>query len=206
MRELVAKPSAGRLAFLIGAIVVFTIGGFFMLFSDSWLNKLIGVVAILFFGVGGVFALIRMRKAGMTFTADEQGLRPGNGGFVPWENIGHIGVSMAGGTKSLGVEILNILPYLDSLTPEQRRDAIRFAKGARAVIPELGDVDAEALQANIDEPAESEREELEIMGWARTANQGFDLLFAAMTLNQPVEKWVEQLSAYRDEALRRRAH
>ncbi|NLT28930.1 MAG: hypothetical protein GXX86_00500 [Propionibacterium sp.] len=205
MRVLVAKPSPGRFAFLIVTIIVFTIGGFFMLFSESWTMKLVGVVAILFFGVGGVFGLIKMRRAGVTFTADESGIRPGQGGFVPWEHVGQIGVSMAGDTKSLGIEVLDILAYLNTLTPEQRRLAMRLGEGARTIAPGLGDPRAEALPAGMNAPTAAEQQELELMGWARTVNHGYDLLFAAMTLNQSVEKWVEELSAYRDDVMRSRA-
>ncbi|MGJ3509581.1 STM3941 family protein [Enemella sp. A6] len=193
MRELVAKPSAGRVVLWVGASIVFTIGGILMLFADPWFIKLIGAFFILFFGVGGVFALIRTRRTGITFIADGHGLHPGNGGFVAWENVGEISVIVLRGINALlKVEILDVRPYLQSLDPEQRRRAAsRF--GNRAL-------------ADVVEPGATEREGPESMGWVRTDDQRCSLQFASLALNRPVAEWAERLSAYRDEALRRRGH
>lgn len=196
MKPLVFKPGLGGMAFLVAAVVGFTLAGLWMLTSDQWSTKFFGVLSILFFGVGGVLALIKMIKNRHTLTADHAGIRPGNGGFVEWANVESIGKSNAGGTASLGVRVRDVDRYLASLTPAERQTAIQFAKGARAVAPGL------ANAGHPQQVAPGMTEERQVMEWSRSVNEGYDLLFAGATLGRSVDEAVSMLTAYAHEVNR----
>lgn len=203
MEPYVVNQSKGRAIGLAVLCLLFTLAGVWMLGSDDFLTVIFGVASIGFFGVGGGYALFKMFRQGATLTADERGIHPGNGGFVPWEHVGHIAATKTGGGASaLGIQISDVPAYLASLTPEQRRQTWEWVRGITTAIRPLaaasGTPSPELEQLKGAEDLE------QMMAWTREVSGGYDLTFAAMTLGKSVDRTADELTDYRDRVMERR--
>lgn len=190
MKPLVVKPSRGRMVLMVLASIVFTLTGIVMLFSGRLMYVVFGLVAIVLFGVGGV-VYVKRALSQRTFTLDERGLHPGGGGFVPWEHIGHVGPTKAGGANALGIEVLDVPAYLDTLTEEQKRLTLRGASFGQKAGAATGQRDLNSMPTD----------DLEsVMAWAKQSNGGYDLAFASLSLGASVDKTAQIIEDYRQQA------
>ena len=192
MKELVIKPSSGRSILLALACIAFTIAGLAMLFADDIGTKIMGFLAIAFFGGGGVFTLIRQMKGGTTLTLTPEGIVPGSGGFVPWQNVGRIAATTTGGAAALGVEVLDVPAYVATLTPEQQRLVGRTAKAGRAFGAATGTPELLGLPTD---------DVVAAAHWGAEQSGGYHLTFPALSLNKPIKTLVGVLESYRSSAM-----
>lgn len=170
---------------------IFTFAGLGMLASGE---VLFGLLAIVFFGGGGAFYFIRNARGGITFKLTPQGILPGSGGFVPWQEVGRIGATTTGGAKAVGVEVLDIPAYVATLTPEQQRTVLRTANIGRVAGPVLGSGELSSIPTGDLAAA---------INWAAANSGGYQLAFPAMTLNKTIPAVVQLLEGYRAAALGR---
>lgn len=73
---------------LLCCIVLVTISVLCVLEEPIWL-KIIGVIGIVFFGIGGVFTLYKSLTGKTGVSIDESGIFI-NGDFIKWENVTEI--------------------------------------------------------------------------------------------------------------------
>lgn len=204
MNDVVVKPSMGRTILLAVVCLLFTLAGLAMLFADGFMIKIMGALAIAFFGVGGAAAIIRQVRGGTTFTLTSQGIEVGTGGFVPWQNIGLIGqTSTGGGAQALGFEVLDVPAYVATLTPEQQRAAARGVTLGRAAAPVMGAGggnlhDVAALNALPGDDLVAATE------WGAQMSGGFHLAFPTLSLNKPMGRLMAIAEEYRAAATGRR--
>ena len=70
---------------------IFTALGVWFLFDDSTVRVVIGIVAIVFFGGFGGFAIIRMLRGRAALELSPSGIRMSNGRSIPWQSIALVG-------------------------------------------------------------------------------------------------------------------
>lgn len=174
--------------------LAFTVAGLAMLFSGDMLTVIVGVGIVAFFGLGCIAYFVRI-VARKSFMLDARGVHPGNGGFVPWKDIGAIGPTLAGGTPALGLEILDVPAYLDTLTEKQKRQSLGFAGIGRIIGSAAGSPELNSMP---------DGDLLGLMAWAKQVNGGYDMAFAAMTLSTSVDKMAQIVEEYRQNALESR--
>lgn len=102
------RPSRLSLLLLLLAAIVFTVIGVTMLFSDdvTGMMSLVAVLAIGFFGVIGIPALIRQfLRADQPVVIDCSGVQLPFKPLIPWDEIQSTGVFASSGAKSVAIEV-----------------------------------------------------------------------------------------------------
>ncbi len=168
----------------------------YLFFVGSVFARLLGVISILFFGVGGGFALWKMVSLkGPRFVLSAEGLRmrgvPGDA-LVPWTDVESAGVATIAHNKMPGLRLKSYEGYIRNLTPEGvafMKRGLRFLKvssfamGAVALRPELLSLSGA-------------KEIAEVLSWNR-GHCGFDLSFSSFELDRPVDDFVKLLEEFR---------
>lgn len=202
MDEVVVKPSTGRLILLALMCLVFTVAGVAMLFADDWFTKILGAVAILFFGGGGAWAFVRQSKQGMTYTLTPRGIVVGSGGLVSWDNIAQIGETKVGaaapglgGAAALGVALRDPNAYVATLTPDQRATAMRAARMGKVAGPALGAIGGRGVGSDLS--SIPTHDVVAAVGWAAERSGGYHVTFPLLNLDKSVDKALAEIEAYR---------
>lgn len=175
---------------LVGCLFFAVCGLGMMILGEDTLSFVVGLGIAAFFGLGVIAFFVRI-VARNSFMLDEHGVHPGGGGFVPWKDIGAIGPTLAGGTPALGLEILDVPAYLDTLTEKQKRQTLGFAGIGRLVGSAAGSPELDSMPNG---------DLLGLMAWAKEVNGGYDMAFAAVTLSTSVEKMAVIVEDYRQQA------
>lgn len=135
LKPLVLGTSRLRLAGLALGCGAFTAAGLFLLLADGWAGKLAGLAAILFFGLGGAWAVWKKARDRAVLTLTQDGIRVHAGGFLSWEDFESAGMGRIpgapGGTGVLGIRMKSLERYAASLTPAQVRLARAAAKAGK---------------------------------------------------------------------------
>lgn len=193
MGNVVVGPARWRTIVLAVVCIAFTVVGVLLLINGEWFDKVLGALAIVAFGLAGGYYLLRMVRASTTFTLTPGGLVIAAGGHVPWSNVGKVGTTKAlGGAPALGIQLRNPKVYVNSLTPEQQREALTATKISLGVTQRWDD-DAKASPAAALTAATNRL--------AQKAD-GYHLVFPMMTLNKSAGQVVDDVAAYRS-ALKR---
>lgn len=195
MTPIVVKPPVGKIVLLGMGWLLFTVLAVVFLFAGDALSVVLGVAGILCFTLGGGYFLLQLARARATFTLDERGFHPGNGGVVAWENVTKVGKTRATGTNAVGIRLREAGSYEKSLTPQEGHRLVAAARRARRFGPLLGMQPSKEAAPINDVPS--------VLAWSR-ANTDFDLTYGSLTLGESVDKTIEQVERYRSEALRRR--
>ncbi|GAA3769314.1 hypothetical protein GCM10022240_22140 [Microbacterium kribbense] len=91
------------------------------------MNLIVGTLAIGFFGVGGGIALVGQLRKSVPLRADDEGLRLGGGGRIPWEDVDRIGAT----TTALGVRMRRFDTFLATV-PKSAGHTAESLRAARA--------------------------------------------------------------------------
>lgn len=115
-----------NLVLLLVACIVFTVLGVVILIlaPTKTLNVVVGSGAVAFFGIGGGTAFVTQWRRTHVITADDDGIRFGEGGRIEWKDVDRIGST----TELLGIRLRRYDAFLDS-TP---RSAGHTAESLRA--------------------------------------------------------------------------
>nr|WP_274635765.1 hypothetical protein [Microbacterium bovistercoris] len=94
------------------------------------LNLIVGVGAIGFFGVGGGIAFAQQWRRSVAIVADDDGLRLGAGGRIPWADVDRIGST----STMLGVRLRRYDTFLASLprATEHTTESLRASRAQNA--------------------------------------------------------------------------
>lgn len=199
MPTVVIKPSTGRLVGLVALCVVLTLGCLLAI-GDGGLLAVIGVLGVVLFGGGAVVLLVRHSRGGVTLTLEPAGLRPGSGGFVPWRDVGGFGATSTGGAACLGAWLTDPRSYLASLTPQQQSLVLKTAMAARGIAPVLGAADPSSVRDAATLASIPSHDVGAALRWAKDQAGGYDLTFAALSLDRPIPQLVQVCEQYRSAA------
>ena len=113
------RPKAGKsVALMSVGCAVFTLGGLWMVFSGD--ETLAGVVAIVFFGGGGLYAIPKMlrRRVSMVLTPEGIEQRYAEGiASIPWSDVERVGILSIFSNKMVGIRLKSYDRYLDRMSP-----------------------------------------------------------------------------------------
>lgn len=201
----VVGTSRGKGLGLAAACVAFTAGGAWMaVAADSVANVAVGVLCVLFFGVGGAVAVVRMMRRSTVLVLDADGLRPQDGGFLPWSNVDELGTTRFASSTCVAVRVRSYTGYALTFTPAERelvRTRTGVARGLALATAGASatqgvdlardlvlDRDARAdLAALVTVP--SGREIGALLAWNRRRT-GWDLLWPQTVLDRPADEVV----------------
>jgi hypothetical protein len=185
------RPKMRRNAILVAlGCGVSTIVGFLTIFSGKGI--LIGFLAVIFFGGGGLYAIPKMLRRDVSMVLSFQGLQlrwPQGQAFVPWADVEQVGIVSIASSKGVGIRLRSYDRYLNDMSPElaefsvKRLPYLKLVSRAACLLgaPSFGNVGtlAEALM------------------WSR-ANLGYDLVLPWADLDRPAEKFIDLLEGYRN--------
>ncbi len=88
------RPKADRNAILAGAgCAIFTIVGLWMIFSGE--NILAGLLGVVFFGGGGLYAIPKMLRRKVTMVLTPKGIEQcyaEGSALIPWADVENVGI------------------------------------------------------------------------------------------------------------------
>lgn len=200
MKPLVLGTSRVRLAGFGLGCAAFVAVGVFLLLGDGWGGKLAGLAAILFFGVGGGYALWKKARESAILTLTPEGILVHTGGFLPWEDFEAAGMGrvpgVPGGTSVLGIRMKSYERYAASFTPEQLRLARGAAKAgalAGSALPSAGTIlDPRGPEALRSLPQHDLRE---MLHWNRELT-GWDVSFSPLLFDGGAAAALSKIQAY----------
>jgi hypothetical protein len=188
------RPSkAGKLIAFVALDILLTGACVGMLFIPA--GEIFGLVGILFFGVGGAYAVWRMsRHRGPTFVLGPDGLTfcmvPGHA-RIPWSDVEAAGVMRVASTEMAAIRLKRYDGYLSSLTPEGAAQAARGGWIMKASAIAVGHL----VQENSLLDFAERRGLAESMAWNRE-NFGFDIGFSWGQLDRSKDEFVVLLQGY----------
>ena len=188
-----------KLALVSAGCGLFAAGGFFVLASGPAPSDAFwAVITILFFGVGGLWMLVKLRRVKAVLVLTPDGIHPVSGGLIPWADVEAVGTCRVSGTKLVGIRLSRYNSYIASLTPQQVSLALHTGKAARmfgVVAPLMGPDGAEALElAGMPRASEGIAGQL---AWARHQADGYDLTFSPLLFDRRAARVVEEINGYR---------
>ena len=207
MKPVVLGTSLMRLAGLALGCAAFVAMGVFLLLDDGWAGKLAGLAAVLFFGLGGGYALLKKLREPALLTLTPEGIRVHSGGFLPWEDFETAGTGRLagapGGTSVIGIRMKSCERFAASFTPEQlrlARGAARTARMAGRTLPSAGVFmerrGPEALRSlPLHDPRDMLRWNRELTGW--------DLSFSPLLFDGGAAGALSKIQAYHQAVLDR---
>jgi hypothetical protein len=203
------RPKTRRNALLLGVgCAAFTVMGLtLVMFAGA---VYVGLLAILFFGGGGLWALPKLlrRKVSMRLTGEglhqcyEQGTT-----HIPWFDVEKVGIISMFGNKMVGVRLKTYDRYLGEMSPalaEFMRRHLPYLKWlARATsllpVPASTGVWSRLEGHDVSEDLKSlgaVGDLAELLLWART-RYGYDITLSWAELDRSAEDFVALLEGYR---------
>jgi hypothetical protein len=180
--RLVVRPRAGRLPRYAAGIVVFVAVGVWLVVAGGVVAKVFGVLAVLFFGGGGLVMAVGALRNGLSKVAlTHEGVEPAAGGTVPWQDVEAVGVVTTPATV-VWLRLSSYDRYLASLPAD--RPAIDPAVG----LSRLG---------------KGKGRHGDMLRWNRQ-RFGYDLALSPAWLDRPAPAFAELLERYRGQAPSRR--
>lgn len=127
----VEYPSRKRMAWLTAGAALFVCAGFFLIFDQSSkpgasiMSIVIGLVAILFFGICFCYSLIKMIRKEPSLVINEHGFIDfssyASGGEVAWKDVEHIFMYELMGQQMIGVKLRDEKAFLERQNGMKRK-------------------------------------------------------------------------------------
>lgn len=168
-----------------------------------------GLLVLLFFGVGGAYAIPKALRRKVTMVLSPEGIEltyAEGVAIVPWPDIERIGVVIVGpklaGTKMVGIRLKSYDGFLNEMSPElaafslKGLSYLKLAAKAATSVDAPGGVGLWVKAAG--EPLESFGDVgslAQALKWTRD-NYGYDLAFAWSELDRPPDQFVRLLEEY----------
>lgn len=182
---------AGRAVLAAAAAVTFLVAAITMLARGDTFGITVGILSLALAGMYAPVAwVLAVRRTALTLTPD--GIRPGAGGWIPWEDLERIAptflVSGDHRQYSLGVRLANAHRYAASFTAAERRASAASAGLAKFVglITGVGK-EMQGMPTN---------DTYGQIAWTRTVTDGFDVVWPASVLPQPPHVVAQQVIDY----------
>lgn len=182
---------------------IFSIVGLALIFSGE--IKL-GLLTLLFFGGGGIYAIPKLLKRKVSMVLSDNGIElfyPQGSAFIPWADVEQCGIVRVFSTKLVGIRLRSYDRYLKKMSPGLAAFLVKSLPFLKLFAKQVSSVDATGW---VGLWLEAEGKSLKSFGdvgnlaqalmWARE-NYGYDLAFAWSELDRPPDKFVSLLEEYR---------
>lgn len=198
------RPNTRRNAALTAAgCAIFSIGGLAVIFSGE--IKL-GLITLLFFGGGGIYAIPKLLKRKVSMVLSANGIElfyPQGSAFIAWADVEEIGIVRILSTKLVGIRLRSYDRYLKDMSPGLAAFLVKSLPLMKLITKQVLSLEA---PGGVGLWLEAEGKSLKSFGdvgnlaqalmWARE-NYGYDLTFAWSELDRPPDKFVSLLEEYR---------
>lgn len=94
-----------RIVWLIVGCSAFVLLSIPLILSNELASIVGGVLCIVFFGIGGAFAITRFLRNRLILELSATGIRLGNGRSIAWPSITAVGIGEVGTVKLLGIQL-----------------------------------------------------------------------------------------------------
>ena len=134
------KPPTWRVFSLVLGMIVFSVvGAIIAVVSESLVDRLLGIVAVLFFGVGGAIWLLKLRRqehlrVAVAPSAFEIYLVGMGWRRIPWSEIEGFDAVKQGSAKFTAVKLRNYNSLLSGISPEQSKAMMKWLPAARLAV------------------------------------------------------------------------
>lgn len=187
---------------------MFTLGGLWMIFSGE--EILAGLLAVIFFGGGGLYAIPKLlgREVSMVLSAEGIEQRyPQGTAFIPWYDVENIGIVSMFSNKMVGIRLTSYNRYLNDMSPDLAAFFVKslpYLKLLTRATSLLDTPTAVVLWSKLEGADVSEVLKsfgqvgnlAEALMWARKT-YGYDLMFSWADLDRPPKEFVALLEEYR---------
>ena len=223
MRETGAKPaplvfpvSKLRLLGMALLCVPFVLGGIYMISeSPDWRSVVMGWVAILFFGGGGLLTLWAKLREPAVLTLSAEGIKPASGGLILWDDFDAAGIgripAAGGGTKVIGIRLKSYERFVKSFTPAElrrMRGAGTAARFTAAALPRVAgrSMRSGSMQRSLGHLRSLPRQDAAslpladvagMLGWSRGLC-GWDVTISSMMFRGSADSVVRDIENYRE--------
>ena len=124
------RPGAWRFVLLVLGLIAFVALGVWLVMSGGILATAVGILALVFFGGFGGYALYRMSKGQGRIAILPSGVEITMFGpeprVIPWNDIEDIGVLKSRDLEWTTIRLSSYRSVLDGLTDEEARTAVRY--------------------------------------------------------------------------------
>ena len=138
------KPAKWRMYGLVAGMIAFSVAGVLIfLFSESLVDRCMGIVAVVFFGGGGALWVSKwLRNQHFRVAVAPVGLEiylvgAGSGAgwqTIPWRDIEEFGTLKQGSAEFTTVKLRSYQSLLAGISPEQAKDMMRMLPALRAAV------------------------------------------------------------------------
>jgi hypothetical protein len=199
------STSRMRLTVLAVGCFLFTAVGVLVAMAGG-AGIVIGIAAILFFGVFGAVSIVMQWRRRLVLRADDRGIAVGAGGFIPWADVEEVSAARLegapGGVEVLALRLRRAAAYAASLSEREARRMLRFGavmgakrRSGHRPPPQT----AASPVGTTDEPQLTplQREVVAMLAQAREESGGWDLAWAAFVLPVSAAAAAEELEQRR---------
>jgi hypothetical protein len=124
----IISPRRSLIVLLVLCMVFTALGVVILVLAPTkTLNALVGTGSIAFFGIGGGIAFVTQWRRTHVITADQDGIRLGEGGRIAWQDVDRIGST----SQLLGIRLRRYEDFLDS-TPRNAGHSAATLRESRA--------------------------------------------------------------------------
>lgn len=193
--QLIEPNMTLKAVLFLGLLIPMNVLGVCLLIQDSIRAVAGGMLAILFFGVGGFWAFFQMvRHRGPTFALSPKGLSvltvPGSM-LIPWQEIDVIAVYRLGRTSMPALKLRSYRRTLESLTPDGIAFMARGLKFLRVVSSSLTLVGSKDRSSGFGAASQVAT----FFKWNRD-KCGYEISFSPFQLDRSPERFVDLLLEY----------
>jgi hypothetical protein len=212
MDRLEIKPKSKRNAVLVAiGCGIFALVGVAMMLDGDGSDALVGMLCLLFFGIGGVIAIPKLFRRTISVVLTKQGIEQkhiyGNA-LIRWSDIEEIGITKMFGQQMVGVRISNYDRYLADMSPKfasALTKSLPYFKLLALFMPFANIPLAVRLWSRLENSADPIRSLKDfgkvgdlagLMMWQRKTF-GYEILFGWADIDRPYAEFVELLNNYR---------
>jgi hypothetical protein len=210
--SLEVRPKARRNSVLLAlGCLVFTLGGLWMIVEGEGKDNLAGLLCVVFFGGGGLYAVPKMLRRDVSMVLTPRGIEQHTlwgVAHVLWKDVERIGVVSQFGNKMVGVRLSTYDNYLADMSPKLAETMTRSLPYFKLLTRATSLLDAPAavqLWSKL-EGHEDPSEALKDFGhvgdlagmylWSRK-NCGYYIMFTWADRDRSAERFVDLLEQYR---------
>jgi hypothetical protein len=203
------RPRSRRNAILVGlGCGIFTIGGLWMIFSGEAI--LAGLLAVIFFGGGGLYAIPKLLRRDISMVLSSEGIEQQyaqGSTFISWDDVEKIGIVSMFSNKMVSIRLSSYDRYLDDMSPDLAAffmQSLPYLKVLTRATSLLDAPTAIVLWSKLEGADVSEALKsfgkvgnlAEALMWART-NYGYDLMLSWADVDRSATKFAALLEEYR---------
>jgi Protein of unknown function (DUF2982) len=206
------RPKARRNSVLLAlGCLVFTLGGLWMIVEGEGKDTLAGLLGVVFFGGGGLYAVPKMLRRNVSMVLTRRGIEQHTlygVAHILWKDTERIGVASLFGNKVVGVRLSTYNNYLADMSPQlagfmtRSLPYLKLLARATSLLDAPAAVQLWSKLAGREDPSDALKDFgqvgnlAEALLWSRKT-YGYDIVFTWADRDRSAERFVDLLEQYR---------